>query len=904
MLKLPGAGKARQERKMKPHKILPVCVIISLLGFFHICLLSVHPGFVVWAQEIIVLTDDSPDARITAGSAKIYGSFASNHVTLENGTNVELFNFPGSNTITINSDSQLFNIFRSGAFVIFEGADGTVVKMPATRTPQTVSFTDINHTLYISGSQVMLDDQVVGLDFANNKPVAESVSLDVDSSVPYFEQQLTGHDPDGDTITYTLMSPVSGTGYSFAYVNPETGMLYITNEPSGNDSFAITYRVTDGQLFSDPASVTVQVSYLSEEEKHTGKQDVDPRDYAAFSLSSYNSYLLGGDVPPSQPLSVDLSTNFPAPGDQGRQGSCVGWATAYALKSYHEKLEMGWSLNTADHLFSPAFVYNQINGGQDQGSYIFQALDLAVNQGVATLRRMPYSDTDFMTQPSAAAAAEATGYKAAEWYRINDTSQIKAALVNRNPVVAGIKTYQQLMDLHGPDSVYNTASGQNLGGHAVTIVGYDDNRYGGAFKVINSWGRAWGDDGYFWMPYSFAARDILSEAYVLLDAENTLEDPRPDDRSEPEPDISNLPNLTVSSWEASYDPRPRGSGSLTYSVVNNGNSTAFAGADVNLMLSRDAVINPSDYYVVYETIVFDLAPGEAVYRDTSNALSFQFPDRLESGDYYMAVWVDDLNVIVESNENDNISRGSDVIAITNSLPDLKVNTWYAEWENSGEGQLTYEVINSGQSRTNRTDWYINLILDEDQIQGNGNEIYLFREQANYYLDPGEYVYREDYSAARFNLYQDYRKNPVPAGIYYMAVWVDDLNIEEESNELNNGSYSWGGVPVFGWASFGSTPADDDQVPDIPDADADPGLSGKAYNGKKLPPENVIVRKVHISRTKSGSTILTVPDVGEPPQGVDRQMAPFSKTISSRTGLVFPATQRKPMPAISSKRVSQ
>jgi C1A family cysteine protease len=904
MLKLPGAGKARQERKMKPHKILPVCVIISLLGFFHICSLSVHPGFVAWAQEIIVLTDDSPDARITAGSAKIYGSPAPNHVTLENGTNVEIFHFPGSNTITINSDSQLFNVFRSGAFVIFEGADGTVVKMPATRTPQTVSFTDTSHTLYISGSRVMLDDQAVGLDFANNKPVAESVSLDVDSSVPYIEQQLTGHDPDGDTITYTLMSPVSGTGYSFAYVNPETGMLYITNEPSGNDSFAITYRVTDGQLFSDPATVTVQVSYLSEEEKHTGKQDVDPRDYAAFSLSAYNSYLLGGDVPPSQPLSVDLSTNFPAPGDQGRQGSCVGWATAYALKSYHEKLEMGWSLNTADHLFSPAFVYNQINGGQDQGSYIFQALDLAVNQGVATLGRMPYSDTDFLTQPSAAAAAEAAGYKAAEWYRINDTSQIKAALVNRNPVVAGIKTYQQLTDLHGPDAVYNTASGQNLGGHAVTIVGYDDNRYGGAFKVINSWGRAWGDDGYFWMPYSFAARDILSEAYVLLDAENTLEDPRPDDRSEPEPDTSNLPNLTVASWEASYDPRPRGSGALTYSVMNNGNSTAVAGADVNLMLSKDAVINPSDYYVVYETIAFDLAPGEAVYRDTDNALSFQFPDRLESGEYYMALWVDDLNVIVESNENDNISRGSDVIAITNSLPDLKVNTWYAEWENSGEGQLTYEVINSGQSRTSRTDWHINLILDEDQIQGNGNEIYLFREQANYYLDPGEYVYREDYSAARFNLYQDYRKNPVPAGIYYMAVSVDDLNIEEESNELNNGSYSWGGVPVFGWASLGGTPADDGQVPDIPDADADPGVSGKAYNGKKLPPENVIVRKVHISRTKSGSTIVTVPDGGEPPQGVDRQMAPFSKTISSSTGLVFPATQRKPMPAISSKRVGQ
>ncbi|HKK99918.1 MAG TPA: C1 family peptidase [Desulfotignum sp.] len=877
---------------MKSHKILSVFVTLCLLGFVPFSSIVFHPGCSAWAQEMVVLTDAAPDTRINGGSAKIYGSPAPNHVTLEKGTHAEIFHFPGSNTVSINAAFQLFNVFRSGAVVTFEGSDGTVVKMPATGSSQTVSFTDTSYDLHISGGRVMLGDREIGRNGANNRPVAESISLDVDSSVPYFEQQLTGHDPDGDTISYTLVSSDSGTGYSFAYVNPDTGMLYITNEPSGNDSFTITYRVTDGQLFSDPASVTVQVSYLSEEEKHTGKQEVDPRDYAAFSLSTYNSYLLGGDVPPSQPLSVDLSSNFPAPGDQGRQGSCVGWATAYALKSYHEKLEMGWSLNTADHLFSPAFVYNQINGGQDQGSYIFHALDLAVNQGVATLRRMPYSDTDFMTQPSAAAVAEASGYKAAEWYRINDTSQIKAALVNRNPVVAGIKTYQQLMDLYGPDAVYNTASGQNLGGHAVTIVGYDDTRYGGAFKVVNSWGRSWGDDGYFWMPYNFAAQNILSEAYVLLDAENTGVDPVPDDRSEPEPDTNTLPNLTVATWEVSYDPRPRGSGTLTYNVVNNGNSAAYAGADINLMLSRDPDISQSDYYVVYETIPFDLTPGESVYRNADNALSFQFPDRLEPGAYYMALWVDDLDVVVESSENDNISLGSDVITITSSLPDLKVNTWYAEWDNFGEGLLTYEVINSGETRTSRTDWFISLVLDEDQVQGNGNEIYLFREQANYYLDPNEYVYRDDFSAVRFNLYQDYRKNPVPAGVYFMAIWVDDLNMEEESNELNNGSYSWGGVPVFGWTSS-NTPLDDRRLSSIPDQDT--GVSGRAFNGKKLPPENVILRKVHVSRTKSGSTFLTLPDEQGLPPMVDKQMAPLSKTISSKTGVVFPVTDKKAMP---------
>jgi hypothetical protein len=376
---------------------------------------------------------------------------------------------------------------------------------------------------------------------------------------------------------------------------------------------------------------------------------------------------------------------------------------------------------------------------------------------------------------------------------------------------------------------------------------------------------------------------------VLLDAENSQVVPQPDNVTEPEPDITRLPNLAVSSWEASHDPRPRGAGTLTYRVTNNGHTTAPAGADINLMLSKDAVISPSDYYVVYETIPFDLEPGEAVYRDMNNALSFNFPDRLEPGPYYMALWVDDLNVVAESNETDNVSRAGDLVTISNTLPDLKVNTWYAEWNNFGEGRLTYEVINTGQSRTNRTDWFINLILDGDQILGNGNEIFLFREAANFYLEPHEYVYRDDYSAAGFNLYQDYMKQPVPPGIYFMALWVDDANYEEESNELNNGSYNWGDVPVFGWSAPSALP--DGKLSSFGFSDT----RNKAFNGKRLPPDNVVLQKVYVSRSRSGGTELTLQASGDPMPVKGKQKPPFSKITVSQAGLVFPVTNMKAMP---------
>jgi C1A family cysteine protease len=40
-----------------------------------------------------------------------------------------------------------------------------------------------------------------------------------------------------------------------------------------------------------------------------------------------------------------------------------------------------------------------------------------------------------------------------------------------------------------------------LGGHAVTAIGYDDNRQ--AFIIRNSWGNSWGAGGNFYMPYNY-----------------------------------------------------------------------------------------------------------------------------------------------------------------------------------------------------------------------------------------------------------------------------------------------------------------------------------------------------------------------------------------------------------------
>lgn len=725
----------------------------------------------------------------------------------------------------------------------------------------------------------------------NHPPTADSISLTSNPATPYVQQQLSGHDPDNDIITYELISPSSDSNYSAAYINPNSGMLYFTVS-SGATSFLLTYRVTDGLLYSDPATVSIEIDNQQNTTRGTGAEDISPEVYAGFKMSDFNSDLLGApNNAATRPESIDLSINFPMPGDQGTQNSCVGWAVAYALKSFQEKLENDWELNDSNHLFSPAFIYNQINDGHDRGALFNKALDLAVNTGMATLGQMPYKVTDYQSQPSPDAMAEAADFKAKSWAKINDGSQIIAALVNRQAVLCAIRIYPSFNKLKGTDSVYNTKEGALLGGHAVTIVGYDDNRFGGAYKIINSYGRNWGDNGYFWLPYTFAGDGILTQAYILEDMENAPDTiPVPVAPTVTEPVVDQLPNLVVSSWNIpSYDPRPRGAGVFMYTIANNGVGTAPAGADVNLMLSVNPEISTNDYYVIYESIPFDLNPGETVCRDEKNALMFQLPDQLQPGIYYIAVWVDDLDTVKESNEEDNISMGDGVISIENNLPDLMVNSWYADWDEYGTGRLTYEIINNGASATNNTGWYVNLIFDHDQQVGNDNEIYLFYEKAGYILDPGDYLYRDDNRPAFFSLYTDYEGEPVPPGVYYMGLWVDDLHIVEESNEINNGSYSWGKITIQG---LGAGREDG-----VSATSSSTGRKSSAYNGRRLPPDNLVMHKVEITKTKSGLLGMNfLPDnKTRAPAAKGNFKTPVrTKKISSSTTSIFPTAARHPM----------
>jgi hypothetical protein len=219
------------------------------------------------------------------------------------------------------------------------------------------------------------------------------------------------------------------------------------------------------------------------------------------------------------PDTVDLSVSFPTPGNQGNQGSCVGWAAAY-LKTYQEVVETGEDPDSI--FFSPSFIYNQIKSGNDcdSGSQLDDALNLLSEQGDVAESRFPYQQSECQVLPDDETKLEASPFRIASWRRANtqDPTELKRHLHNATPILISFEVDDAFFAVKAGD-IYKDPPAKDSGLHAMVVVGYDNTK--NAFKLINSWGTDWGDGGFAWVDYDtftakalygFVAQDLKSDS--------------------------------------------------------------------------------------------------------------------------------------------------------------------------------------------------------------------------------------------------------------------------------------------------------------------------------------------------------------------------------------------------------
>lgn len=187
--------------------------------------------------------------------------------------------------------------------------------------------------------------------------------------------------------------------------------------------------------------------------------------------------------------------------NQRNCGSCVAFASVATLEAqYRISSTLPWTSPT----FSPQQLFSCGGGSCESGWYTSSAAAFLKSKGVVDSACAPYESgltgEDLQCRRSFCQNQSERTYKIADYsnpsMRGGSSAKVKEAL-KKGPVMTSMTAYDDFLVYSS--GIYNSVSSKSVGGHAVSIVGFnDEERY---WIVRNSWGVDWGENGFVRVSY-------------------------------------------------------------------------------------------------------------------------------------------------------------------------------------------------------------------------------------------------------------------------------------------------------------------------------------------------------------------------------------------------------------------
>lgn len=222
---------------------------------------------------------------------------------------------------------------------------------------------------------------------------------------------------------------------------------------------------------------------------------------------------------------VDLPTSFelrmPEVKNQGSVGSCVAHAVALVTE-YFNKKETGKKVK-----MSTGYIYGNrmLSLHKGSGMYTKDAIRTMTKYGDVTYDEFPHNvevpyAIELFEQEADKLEASGLNYKFASYFKLKDSDAIKEHLLDGNPVIFSMYWFD---DIKIKDGVMQTTGikTKNTGGHCMVIYGWNET----GWRVQNSWGKYWGKNGRFTLPYTVPVKEFWGVLDARSDSSLVIEKP-------------------------------------------------------------------------------------------------------------------------------------------------------------------------------------------------------------------------------------------------------------------------------------------------------------------------------------------------------------------------------------------